>query len=89
MTVQDARRFVCNCEYLRLRVWWFTRLDLNGITNPFYAEVRSIETGRLLLSTLADYDLFLTKINLLGDHANCGGLEIMVEDGAWEDVEDG
>jgi hypothetical protein len=65
----------------RLRVWWIPQVPMKA----FYAEVRSLREAKLLLNTLADYDLFQLENNIKPDYANVGGLQELGEDGDWTD----
>ncbi len=63
-----------------LRIWWIPQVPMN----PFHMEVNSITEGKLLLETLAKYDLFQLENNIKPDFANAGGLEIYEgDDEGW------
>lgn len=66
-------------EALKLRVWHIP--DVPGL--PFQQDVSSIEEAKLVLKTLARYDLYL------GDRisSNAQGLEVF-EDGEWVEFSD-
>lgn len=51
---------------------------------PFIVPISSVYEGRLILDTLARYDLFQLEHNIKPDFANAGGLSIY-EDGEWCD----
>ena len=51
---------------------------------PFYVPVKTIEEAKLILKTLADYDIFQLKHNIKPDYCNAGGLMVF-EDGEWTD----
>jgi hypothetical protein len=61
-----------------LRVWWIPQIP----GKPFHVPVKNIDEAKLLLKTLANYDLFQFKNKIKGDYANSGGLEV------FEDVGD-
>lgn len=65
-----------------LRVWWIPQIP----GAPFYVVVASLAEARLILKTLAEYDLFQLKHNIKPDYSNTGGLEIKTES-AWEEFE--
>lgn len=64
----------------KLRVWWMPQIPME----PFTVEVKTIREGKLLLNTLADYDLFQLKNRIKPDFCNAGGLSVL-EDGEWND----
>ena len=55
-----------------LRVWWIPQVP----GTPFHVPVKNIDEAKLLLKTLANYDLFQLKNKIKGDYCNAGGLEI-------------
>ena len=59
-------------EYPKLRVWWIPQLGMKG--PPFYREVKTLVESKLLLETLADYDLYQLKNRIKSDYSNVGGL---------------
>lgn len=61
-----------------LRVWWIPQVP----GEPFYVPVKNINEAKLLLKTLANYDLFQFKNKIKPDYCNAGGLEV------FEDVSD-
>ena len=63
-----------------LRVWWIPQVP----GKPFHVSVSTVKEAKLVLNTLADYDLFQFKNKIKGDYANAGGLSIF-EDGEWID----
>jgi hypothetical protein len=65
-----------------LQVWWIPQAP----AKPFTIPVKSIREGKLLLSALANYDLFQFENNIKPDYCNAGGLSVM-EDGEWCDWE--
>lgn len=54
----------------RLKVWWIPQVPMK----PFEVEVKNIEEAKLLLNTLADYDIFQYENNIKPDYCNTGGL---------------
>lgn len=73
-----------------LRVWWIPQVPMKGFRVP----VKNIGEAKLILNTLADYDIFQFKNNIKPDYCNAGGLEVYVSniDGdhtpGWEEWED-
>lgn len=63
-----------------LKVWWIPQLPMNA----FYKPVANIEQAKLLLETLAEYDIFQYENNVKGDYCNTGGL-VVFEGGEWND----
>ncbi|KKL92993.1 hypothetical protein LCGC14_1879130 [marine sediment metagenome] len=61
---------------------------------PFHVPVSTIKEAKLILNTLAQYDLFQFHNKVKPDYANAGGLEVYVAnvDGGnthgWEEWED-
>jgi hypothetical protein len=53
---------------------------------PFYVPVKSTDEAKLILETLANYDIFQFENNVKPDYSNTGGLEVLV-DGEWEEWE--
>lgn len=66
-----------------LRVWWIPQVPMK----PFIVPVENLREAKLLLSTLADYDIFQFENNIKPDYSNAGGLEVF-ENGEWADWED-
>lgn len=64
----------------KLRVWWIPQVPMK----PFRTEVKSLVEAKLLLNTLAQYDIFQFENNIKPDYCNVGGLEVF-EDGEWTD----
>lgn len=60
-----------------LQVWWIPQIPMN---NPFTVKVKTIEEAKLLLDTLARYDLYQYKNKIKPDYSNAGGLSIWSED---------
>jgi hypothetical protein len=73
-----------------LRVWWIPQVPMKA----FYVPVKTIAEAKLVLSTLADYDLFQWKNKIKPDYCNTGGLQIFNDDidgdgtADWEEWED-
>lgn len=55
-----------------LRVWWIPQVP----GTPFHVKVKNTDEAKLLLKTLANYDLFQFKNKIKGDYCNAGGLEV-------------
>lgn len=73
---------------MKLRVWWIPQIPMKAFT----VEVASLVEAKLLLDTLADYDLFQYENRVKGDYANAGGLSVFdyedetnSPDGSWVD----
>ncbi|WP_043345186.1 hypothetical protein [Cupriavidus basilensis] len=67
-----------------LRVWWVPQ-----VPGPcFNVEVASPTEAKKLLAVLADYDLFHLTNRIKPDYANAGGLEVLQQDGEWEEWAD-
>ena len=61
-----------------LRVWWIPQVPMQ----PFRVEVATVREAKLLLDTLAKYDIFQFENRIKPDYCNAGGLEVF-EDGEW------
>lgn len=73
-----------------LRVWWIPQVPMK----PFHVPVANIGEAKLVLKTLANYDLFQYDNRVKGDYCNAGGLECYSQDDdgewcEWEDPETG
>uniref|UniRef100_A0A6M3LRW2 Uncharacterized protein n=1 Tax=viral metagenome TaxID=1070528 RepID=A0A6M3LRW2_9ZZZZ len=66
-----------------LRIWWIPQVPMNG----FRVSVSNIREAKLILNTLALYDIFQFENNIKPDYCNVGGLEVY-EDGEWLEWED-
>lgn len=66
-----------------LKVWWIPQVP----GARFEVPVHSLKEAKLLLDTLADYDLFQLEHRIKPDYCNVGGL-MVYEDGEWVDWED-
>lgn len=65
---------------MKLRVWWIPQVPMKA----FYKPVENLVEAKLLLDTLAEYDLFQYDNNVKPDYCNAGGLQTC-EDGEWLD----
>lgn len=64
----------------RMRVWWIPQVPMK----PFHVDVKTLDEAKLLLNTLAQYDLFQLENNIKPDYSNAGGLEMYdEEEGDW------
>ena len=63
-----------------LRVWWVPQVPMKA----FKVDVLSLREAKLLLETLADYDIFQFENNIKPDYCNAGGL-LVFEGGEWVD----
>lgn len=54
----------------KLRIYWIPQVPMTA----FNVEVKTLREARLLLRTLAEYDLFQFTHRVKGDYANAGGL---------------
>lgn len=61
-----------------LRVWWIPQVP----GKPFHVPVQDVAQAKLIMQTLARYDLFQYENRIKPDYANMGGLEVF-EDGEW------
>jgi len=61
-----------------LQVWWIPQVPMKPFTFP----VENVDEACLLLTALAQYDLFQLKHNIKPDYSNVGGLNLF-EDGEW------
>lgn len=74
-----------------LRVWWIPQVPMN----PFHVHVDSPAEAKLILDTLARYDLFQLEHRIKPDFCNVGGLECFSQDGddgewcEWYDTDTG
>lgn len=64
----------------QLQVWWIPQIPMKA----FRVNVDSLKEAKLLLHTLADYDIFQFENNIKPDFSNAGGLQVYTEEG-WED----
>ncbi len=63
-----------------LRVWHIPQIP----GKPFHVRVKNLREAKLLLKSLALYDLFQFENRIKPDYANAQGLEVY-EDGDWEE----
>lgn len=68
-----------------LRVWWIPQIGMNGV---FHVPVPSPAVAKLVMSTLANYDLFQLEHKIKPDYCNVGGLECFQQYGPPEDPDD-
>ncbi len=61
-----------------LRVWWIPQVPMKA----FHVPVASIAEAKLIMVTLAEYDIFQFENRIKPDYCNTGGLEVF-EDGEW------
>ena len=66
-----------------LRVWWIPQVPMEA----FYVPIKNIDEAKLLINTLADYDIFQFKNNIKPDYSNTGGLQ-KYNGTEWEEYED-
>jgi hypothetical protein len=71
-----------------LRVWWIPQVP----GKPFYVSVKTLIEAKLILNTLAYYDLFQLEHRIKPDYCNIGGLQVFdssdntdSENGSWVD----
>jgi hypothetical protein len=64
----------------KFKVWWIPQVPMKS----FDVMVDTVAEGKLLLDTLANYDLFQFENNVKPDYANTGGLCVF-EDNEWVD----
>lgn len=68
-----------------MRVWWIPQL---GMKQVFHVPVKNVDEAKLIMKTLANYDLFQFKNRIKPDYANVGGLEVQLNSEEWEDWND-
>lgn len=68
---------------LEYRVWHMPQVGANIPT--FYVSVENLKQAKIMLSILADYDLFQYNNNVKPDYSNAQGLEQRTEGTDWED----
>lgn len=64
----------------QLQVWWIPQIPMD---NPFTVDVKNIDEAKLLLDTLANYDLYQLENRIKPDFSNVGGLRV------WDENSDG
>jgi Superinfection exclusion gene product 17 len=62
----------------KLKVSWIPQLGMKG--DPFIVYVETLLEAKILLDTLAFYDLYQFNNNIKGDYANVGGLDYWDEE---------
>ena len=67
----------------QLRVWHIPQVPMH----PFRVYVDSIKEAKLVIDTLAIYDLFQLEYKIKSDYSNVSGLEIIVN-GEWKEWTD-
>lgn len=65
-----------------LRIWWVPQVPMR----PFRVRVDNLREAKLLLDTLASYDIFQLAHRIKPDFCNAGGVDVF-EDGEWMDWE--
>ena len=63
-----------------LRVWHIPQIPMK----PFLVPVSNLIEAKLILDTLAQYDIFQFENNIKPDYSNAAGLSVY-EDGEWTD----
>ena len=70
----------------KLRVYWIPQVPMKA----FHVPVSSLREARLILRTLADYDIFQFENRVKPDYCNAGGLDVFDPeddhdgpDGSW------
>lgn len=74
---------------IEYRVWWIPQVPLRG-ESPFHVEVPDLPTGKLLVNTLALYDIYQYENKIKPDYSNAGGLEYrhpILTQGDWEELD--
>ena len=67
---------------MRYRVWWVPQMPMES----FKQEVKTLREAKLLIETLAFYDIFQYENNVKPDYCNAGGLQYFDERAAaWVD----
>ena len=66
----------------KMRVWWIPQIPMKA----FRVDVEDLAQAKLLIKTLAEYDIFQFENNIKPDYCNAGGLEVF-EDGEWVEWE--
>ncbi len=75
----------------RYKIWWIPQVPMK----PFVVEIGSLEVAKVLLDSLAQYDLFQLDNRIKPDFCNAGGLMVWDEGldpdehgDKWTDFED-
>jgi hypothetical protein len=69
-------------DNIEIRVWWIPQLPME----PFHYPVPDVDSARLLVNALAQYDLFQLEHNIKPDFSNAGGAEWrhpVLTEGEW------
>jgi hypothetical protein len=67
-----------------LKVWWIPQVAMKAFEVP----VNTVAEAKLLLKTLADYDIFQFENKVKPDYCNTGGLVIFdAKENEWIDWE--
>lgn len=73
----------------QLKIWWIPQVPMPA----FRREVDNLVEAKLLLDTLATYDIFQYENHLKGNYCNVGGLEVYDTESQewieWYDLETG
>jgi hypothetical protein len=66
-----------------LKVWWIPQVPMGSFDTP----VKNLDEAKLLLRTLARYDIFQFENRVKPDYCNAGGLSVFNQygDGEWTD----
>lgn len=72
-------------EAQKLRVWWIPQLGADIPT--YHKEVSSIQEAKVVMDVLAEYDDYQFQNKVKPDYCNSGGLQVLDENGEWEDWE--
>lgn len=64
-----------------LRVWWIPQVP----GKAFHVPVKTLREAKLLIDTLANYDMFQLQHRIKPDYSNAGGLQIYEPDSAVDD----
>lgn len=59
-----------------MRVWWIPQVPMKA----FHVPVANVKEAKLILTTLARYDIFQLENNIKPDFCNAGGLEVFEAD---------
>lgn len=68
------------------QVWWIPQVPMTA----FYVDVPDLEAAKLMVDTLARYDLFQYEHKVKPDYSNTGGVQYRhpsVTDGEWEELD--
>lgn len=65
----------------KMKLWWIPQVPMKA----FEVDVANLDEGVKLMNVLADYDLFQFENHIKPDYCNTGGLQVLTDDGEWED----